>query len=182
MKGRAGVVFVVLAAASLVIAIGPRKLPAITLAESTDGRQQTNEDLAIRKLVASGQAGWNSHAAAAMDKDFVEDCDFVNVFGEWICGREKLLRIHTALFAGPLRESYMRMTVEKIRFVRQDIAIVHVRERNTDRDGKPLEGDEGNRLLLVMLKERARWWILAGQNTQVKALPEVFKPQNSPAL
>src|SRR5215467_12279239 len=102
MKGRAGVVFVVLAAASFVIAISQRALPAVTLAESIDGREQTNEDLAIRELIASGQAGWNSHDAAAMDKDFVEDCDFVNVFGELISGREKLLRIHTALFAGPL--------------------------------------------------------------------------------
>ncbi|HET8925651.1 MAG TPA: SgcJ/EcaC family oxidoreductase [Candidatus Acidoferrum sp.] len=131
--------------------------------------------------MASGQAGWNKHDAVAMDKDFVDDCDFVNVFGEWISGHEKLVRIHTALFAGPLRESYMRMTVEKIRFVRPDLAIVHVRERNTDRDGKPLEGDEGNRLLLVMSKERGKWWILAGQNTQVKPLPEAFKLGNSPA-
>jgi len=111
-----------------------------------------------------------------MDKDFVEDCDFVNVFGEWISGRDNLVKIHSALFAGPLRESYKRISVEKLRFVRPDVAVVHVRGRNTDRDGKLLEGDKGSIGVLVMVKERGKWWIVAGQNTEVRPLPESFKP------
>jgi uncharacterized protein (TIGR02246 family) len=84
-----------------------------------------------------------------------------------------------ALFAGPFRESYKRFTVEKTRFVRPDVAIVHVRGRNTDRDGKLLEGDEGTIGVLVMVKERGKWWITAGQ-TEVRPLPGAFKPDAKP--
>ena len=88
--------------------------------------------------------------------------------------------LHATLFAGPFRESYKRFTVEKIRFVRPDVAIVHVRGRSTDRDGKLLEGDEGAIALLVMVKERGKWWITAGQNTEVRPLPQAFKPDATP--
>jgi uncharacterized protein (TIGR02246 family) len=103
------------------------------------------------------------------------------VFGEWISGRDKLVKTHTALFAGPFRESYKRFAVEKIRFVREDVAIAHVRGRNTDRDGKLLEGDEGAIAMLVMVKTGGKWWVVAGQNTQVRPLPEGFKPVGKPS-
>lgn len=67
------------------------------------------------------EAAWNKHDAPVMDQAFVKDCDLVNVFGEWISGHDKLVKIHTALFAGPLRDSYQRMSVEKVRFVRPDV-------------------------------------------------------------
>lgn len=60
------------------------------------------------------------------------------------------------------------------------MAIVHVRGRNTDRDGKILEGDLGTIALLVMLKDRGKWWIVTGQNTEVRPLPESFKPGGKP--
>jgi len=119
-------------------------------------KEQSNEERAIRDLNAAVEAAWNKHDASAMDQPFVADCDFVNVFGEWISGHDKLVKTHTALFAGPLRGSYKRFTVEKIRFVRPDVAIVHVRGRSTDRDGKLLEGDEGAIALLPMVKERGK--------------------------
>jgi len=157
-----------------------RMLPKIAFAESTPANERENDERAIREMNAAVEAAWNKHDAPTLDQSFVEDCDFINVFGEWISTRDKLVKIHTALFAGPFRESYKRFTVEKIRFVRQDVAIAHVRGRNTDRDGKLLEGDEGTIASLVMVKEAGKWRIVAGQNTEVRPLPEAFKPAGKP--
>ncbi len=168
------------AAAIVAIATYSRVLPKIAFAESPQAKDQANEERAIREHTAAVEAAWNKHDAAAMDQGFVEDCDFVNVFGEWISGRDKLVKIHAALFAGPFRESYKRFTVEKIRFVRPEVAIVHVRGRNTDRDGKLLEGDQGTIALLVMLKDRGKWWNVTGQNTEVRPLPEAIKSAEKP--
>ena len=168
---------IALAAPSLAESGGAREGDAIVLAKSaqTQEQEQANEERVIREQNAAVEAAWNKHDAVAMDQSFVEDCDFVNIFGEWISGHDNLVKIHTDLFAGPFRESYRRFTVEKIRFVRPDVAIVHVRGRITDRDGKLLEGDQGTIALLVMLKERGKWWIVTGQNTEVRPLPEAVK-------
>jgi uncharacterized protein (TIGR02246 family) len=181
MKKKAIFTLVVFAAACIAIATYSKLLPKIAFAESAQAQEQANEERAIREQNASVEAAWNKHDAAAMDQSFVEDCDFVNVFGEWISGRDKLVKTHTALFAGPFRESYKRFAVEKIRFVREDVAIAHVRGRNTDRDGKLLEGDEGAIAMLVMVKTGGKWWVVAGQNTQVRPLPEGFKPVGKPS-
>jgi len=154
--------------------------PKIAFAESTLANEQENDERAIREMNAAAEAAWNKHDAPTLDQSWVEDSDFINVFGEWISTRDKLVKIHTALFAGPFRESYKRFTVEKIRFVRQDVAIAHVRGRNTDRDGKLLEGDEGTIASMVMVKETGKWRIVAGQNTEVRPLPEAFKPAGKP--
>jgi len=174
------VTLVVFVASSFAIVIHSKVFPKIAFAESPQTNERSNDERAIRELNASTEAAWNNHDAAAMDQPFVEDCDFVNVFGEWISGRDKLIKTHTAVFAGPLRESYKRFNVEKIRFVRPDVAVVHVRGRNTDRNAKLLEGDQGSIVLLVMVKEGGKWRIVAGQNTEVRPLPEAFKPGAKP--
>jgi uncharacterized protein (TIGR02246 family) len=164
-----------LAAAIVAYTTYPRMFPKIAFAESPQAEGLASEERAIRELNAAVEAAWNKHDAPAMDQAFVEDCDLVNVFGEWISGHDKLVKTHTALFAGPLRESYQRMNVEKLRFVRPDVAVIHVRHHNSDRDGKVLPGDEGAMGTVVLAKERGKWWIIAAQNTIVRPLPEAFK-------
>jgi uncharacterized protein (TIGR02246 family) len=180
MKKKTIVAGLLSAATTLTIAIQAKPFAQIALHASLQAKAQPDEERAIREQNAAVEAAWNKHDASVMDQSFVEDCDFVNVFGEWISGHDKLVKTHTALFAGPFRESYKRFTVEKIRFVRPDVAIVHVRGRNTDRDGKLLEGDEGTIGVLVMVKERGKWWITACQNTEVRPLPGAFKPDAKP--
>jgi uncharacterized protein (TIGR02246 family) len=169
-----------LAAAIVAFATYPRMFSKIAFAETPQAEDLAGEERAIRELNAAVEAAWNKHDAPAMDQAFVEDCDLVNVFGEWISGHDKLVKTHTALFAGPLRESYQRMNVEKLRFVRPDVAVIHVRHHNSDRDGKVLRGDEGAMGTVVLAKARGKWWIIAAQNTIVRPLPEAFKQGEKP--
>jgi uncharacterized protein (TIGR02246 family) len=180
MKMKAIFTLVAFAAACIANATYSNMFPKIAFAKSAQAQEQANEERVIREQNAAVEAAWNKHDAATLDQSFVEDCDFVNVFGEWISGRDKLVKTHAALFTGPFRESYKHFTVEKIRFVRPDVAIVHVRGRNTDHDGKLLEGDLGTIAVLVMVKDRGKWWIVTGQNTGVRPLPETFKPGGEP--
>lgn len=180
MKKKGVVTLLLFVATTVAMAVEAGPFPVITLDASLRAREQADDEKAIREMNATIEEAWNKHDASAMDQPFVEDCDFVNVFGEWISGRDKLVKTHAALFAGPFRESYKRFTVEKIRFVRPDVAVVHVRGRSIDRDGKLLEGDKGTIALLVMVKERGRWRITALHNTEVRPLPEALKPGSGP--
>ena len=180
MKKKAIFTLVVFAATWIAISTYSKMLPKIVFAKSAQTQEQANDERVIRELNAAVEAGWNEHDAAAMDQSWAEDCDFVSIFGDWISSRDNLIKGHTALFAGPFRERYQRFTVEKIRFVRPDVAIVHARTRDTDRDGKLLEGDQGTIVLLVMLKERGKWSFVAGQNTEVRPPPEEVKSAGKP--
>jgi len=180
MKKYARITMVVFATTFIAIAMHSRMFTKIAFAKSPQANEQSNDEKAIRELNAAAEAAWNKHDAVAMDQPFIEDCDFVNVFGEWISGHDNLVKTHAFLFAGPLRESYRRFNLEKLRFLRPDVAVVHLRGLNTDRNGKLLEGDEGAMGVLVMVKERGKWWIVAGQNTLVRPLPEAFKPGAKP--
>lgn len=46
---------------------------------------------------------------------------------------------------------------------------------NTDRDGKLLDGGKGSITVLVMVNEQGKSWMVAGQNTELRRLPESFK-------
>jgi uncharacterized protein (TIGR02246 family) len=174
------VTLVLVFAAAVGIVIRARILPLIAHAESRQEKDRANDERAIRDLNAGVEAAWNKHDAPAMDQVWAEDCDLVNVFGEWISGHDKLVKTHTALFAGPLRDSYQRMDVEKVRFVRPDVAVMHVRHHNADRDGRVLAGDDGAMGTVVLAKEQGKWWVIAAQNTIVRPLPEAFKPSGKP--
>ena len=86
---------------------------------SAHGQQvPADEELAIRRLLATFYEGWNAHDPDTMISTFAEDVDHINVFGEWRRGkvslREDMLFIHT----GPLRKSQKKHLVEKIRFLK----------------------------------------------------------------
>jgi len=62
---------------------------------------------------------------------YAEDIDHINVFGEWQKGRATLREELARLHAGPLRDSKKNYTVEKIRFLKPDVAVIQVSAQGT---------------------------------------------------
>jgi uncharacterized protein (TIGR02246 family) len=87
---------------------------------------QAEEERAIRTVLARFYAGWNAHDPDAMVSIYSEDIDHINVFGEWHKGkasiREDLVSIHSA----SARNSQRNYTIEKIRFLTGEVAVVQV--------------------------------------------------------
>ena len=79
---------------------------------------------------------------------YAEDIDHMNVFGEWQKGRATLRQELARLHAGPLRDSRKNHTIEKIRFLKPDVAIVQVSAQGT---GGPNLGT------YVMEKQKEGW-------------------------
>jgi uncharacterized protein (TIGR02246 family) len=125
------------------------------------------DDAAIRESVRQMEAGWNTKNGALFAKPFAEDADYVVINGLHIRGREAIGKGHQQIFDTYMKATTIGFTVRQTRYVRADVAVVHVgaRLKMPQADGSAKEADAA--ITLVMSKEKGGWQIVAFQNTQV---------------
>lgn len=114
-----------------------------------------NEERAIAAVLAGFYEGWNTHDVDKMVSAYADDIDHINVFGEWHKGKadikQDLVRLHT----GTGKNSHKDHTIEKMRFLRPDVAVVTVRSVSQ------LGGNIGT---YVMTKETGQWLVVTFTN------------------
>jgi len=137
-----------------------------SLAVSTATLAQSAEDeQAIRDQLARFYEGYNEHDADKMVSIYADDADHINVFAEWRKGkpavREALKRLH----AGPGKNDHKTYTIEKIRFIKPDVAVIQVRSLS-----KPCAC--GNLSTFVMTKESGKWLVVSFANVEYKLDPK----------
>src|SRR5215216_6354285 len=84
------------------------------------------DEAAIRQAVQRLQDGWNAHDGKAFAEPFTSDADYVVVNGMKIKGREAIEKGHTGIFTTIYKDSHNVGTVRGVRFLRPDVAVVHV--------------------------------------------------------
>ena len=131
--------------------------------------QSPSDEQAIRQRFADLDTAWNHHDAQQITNPHtaVADADFITVVGSWIKGREPFVATMTKLQAGPFHDVQRHTVVEKIRFVRSDVAVVITTNVDRHGDGPPSE----SRGTYVLSKEEGHWLLDSFQNTQVSAPP-----------
>jgi uncharacterized protein (TIGR02246 family) len=127
--------------------------------------QTSGEDQALRTFFADADVAWNNHNAQQLTnpQNATGDADFVNIYGGWAKGLESFVAIMTKLQAGPFHEIQRHTIVEKIRFIRPDVAVVITTIVDRHGDGPPAE----TRGTFVLSKEQGRWLLNSFQNTQI---------------
>jgi uncharacterized protein (TIGR02246 family) len=125
------------------------------------------DDAAIRESVRQMEAGWNSKSGALFAKPFADDADYVVINGLHLRGRAAIDKGHQHIFDSYMKATTLGLTVKQTRYVRPDVAVVHVgaRLKSPQPDGSAKETDAA--ITLVMSKEKGVWQIVAFQNTQV---------------
>jgi uncharacterized protein (TIGR02246 family) len=126
------------------------------------------ENAAIRQLVKKYEDAWNHHDPVALAASYRPDATWVNWFGAMYKGRADIeshyRTTHGAYFS---KSHYYTRAVESIQYLRQDIAIVHVRTGLTDDTRYPGETFEFRRMVLLTKSDGA-WLIQAGQNAKLE--------------
>lgn len=146
---------------------GSALLTLLVLAFSTDVPAQGSreaDEAALRENVSHLETGWNTKSGALFAKPFAEDADYVVINGMYIKGRAVIEKAHQQIFDTVYKETTVKLTVKQIRFLRPDVAVVHV---SGHRDGPTKELRQDVLVTIVMTKEKHGWAIAAFQNTEV---------------
>ena len=128
---------------------------------------KASDEAAIRENVKQMETGWNTKSGALFARPFAEDADYVVINGTHIRGRALIDKGHQRIFDTIYKQTGLSLTVEQIRFLRPDVALVHVlgHSKTPQADGFR-ESDVI--ITLVMTKDNQGWKIAAFQNTQVE--------------
>ena len=133
-----------------------------TMQAPPDGRAA--DEAALRESVKQMESGWNTKSGALFAKPFAEDADYVVINGMYLKGRVAIESAHQRIFDTIYKDTRVTLVVKQIRFLRPDVAVVHVEGQRT---GPTNELNQGAMLTLMMTKEKQGWVIAAFQNTAV---------------
>ncbi|MBL8780707.1 MAG: SgcJ/EcaC family oxidoreductase [Alphaproteobacteria bacterium] len=141
---------------------------------------QPEGDRALRALVARCEAAWNAGDAHAWAANMAEDVYLTSVLGDRYHGRDLLESGHRYVFDTIYKDSKIALTVEAIRFVRPDVALVHLHQRLMSRlppgaaastARQRLMSEEMHetqaRASLLVVKDGGSWQVLSFQNTGI---------------
>ena len=134
-------------------------------AQKDDSKIQ--DESAIRANIEQMMKGWNTKSGAEFAKPFAEDSDYVVVNGMHIKGRAANAQGHQQIFDTIYKDSNVSLKVEQIRFLRPDVAVVHVHTtlKVKQRDST---SEHSGRITMVMTKNKDKWEIAAFQNTPIQ--------------
>jgi uncharacterized protein (TIGR02246 family) len=122
------------------------------------------DEKAIKDVLARFYAAWNAHDVTKMVSVYAADVDHINVYAEWSKGRPAITEALERAHSGRLRDDQKTYTVEKIRFVKPDVAVVHVRSLSA----VFLVGNIGT---YVMTKTDRNWLVVSFTNVEYKLSP-----------
>ena len=124
------------------------------------------DETAIRNCTNTMVEGWNSKSGKLFAKCFATDADYVVINGTHLQGQDKIAEGHQRIFDTIYKDSILGLTIKQIRFLRPDIAVVHILTTNTPKPG----AEKSNTIItLVMMKDESDWRIAAFQNTAIAA-------------
>jgi uncharacterized protein (TIGR02246 family) len=149
------------------------------LAAATQGIAQSNgngeDETAIRSVIVDMTAGFNNHDPVAASRMYSEDADFTNVAGRQAKGAAEIEKFLAAGFKTRLKAATQETKDVTVRFVRPDVAIVHVTNQISGflaADGSTVP-PHNELSLRVFQKENGAWLVVAFHNTTVAT---TFKP------
>ena len=130
----------------------------------------TTDEGAIQTILQQFETAWNAYDSVSIAALFAEDANFIHIFGGQLDGRTAIKAAHRVIFNTIYRSSHAKLMLRSIRFVRPEVAVVfaemHVefKENNETRE-------MGTRPTLIVVKEQAKWQIVAFQNTKISEVP-----------
>jgi len=121
---------------------------------------QLTEEGAIKSVLARFYDGWNAHDVDKMVSVYADDVDHINTHARWNKGKPAIREDLRNFHSGPGKNSHKTYTVEKVRFIKPDVAVVQVRSLST----------VGNIGTYVMTKQSGEWLVVSFTNVEYALL------------
>jgi uncharacterized protein (TIGR02246 family) len=133
---------------------------------------------AIERLMASLDEAWARGDAEAYADRFVSDGTFTNFLGMFFQGREAFRERHDAVFKSVFKGTALYLEIAVLRFIGPDVAVVDLNATLKGLTTPPRgltalpDGAVRTKLLMVLVRKYAEWWISAYHNVAVTAPPK----------
>ena len=112
------------------------------------------------------QAAWNNHDMASLGALFHEDATFVNRFGHYVRGAEKIVELHAPIHATIYSDSKLENELIDVAAISDGVAVTHFWSRLTAGAAHPAGPHAVDTLILAVLTRQAGEW-------RIKALENV---------
>ncbi len=126
----------------------------------------------IEAIISQQSAAWAAGDADAFVAAALDDISFTNVMGMYTVGIEPFRAQHARIFATIYRGSRMTQTIERIAYLRDDVAVVDTLATLEDvahlpPGFAPGGGEPTSRLQQVLVREAGGWRVAAFHNVFV---------------
>ena len=138
------------------------------LAVTQSTTKRASDEAAIRAIVANLSDAWTKADAKLWGDQFAEDADFTAWTGGYVKGREAITRGHEQVFHVFYPGTKQRLNVRSIRFLRDDVAVVHV-EASVVKKEEEFPSTPQSVPVAVLTKEKGKWRIAVFQNTMIQS-------------
>jgi uncharacterized protein (TIGR02246 family) len=122
------------------------------------------DETTIREIIQSLATAWNNGDGAAFGAPFTDNADYTVWNGHHVQGKEAIIRGHQRLFETVYKGTVQRLELEKIRFLQEDIAVVHGLGGMIDTEP---ERWPKVKPLFIFVKRNGTWQIDVFHNTPV---------------
>lgn len=137
---------------------------------TTDNDTRQRDVTSIEKKVAELQRAQQQENVEGFISLFTPGAVWVTAHGKRLTGRDEIHEFTKKVLPGAMKDSTARYEVVYVSFVRDDVAVVNVRQTPITHGDEPLDGAPQGSPVYVMAKEGGEWKIAAGQNTQIKEM------------
>jgi len=129
--------------------------PALAAGDLPSPADIATADKEIRARAADFSAAWQKHDPALVAAFYAPDGDMVTGQGRAYAGRDAIQEALTAAFDGGLKETAFLWTVEKIKLLKPDVAIVDydAQIKGSDPNADPLKFH----IVAVLVKQNGKW-------------------------
>jgi uncharacterized protein (TIGR02246 family) len=146
-----------------------------SFASAVQAQVRTEDEQAIQRVLADFVTAWNQHDMKLWSELFTDDADCVVVTAKHLKTRSEIFKYHDELHKGPFKDHQMKAGWQDMRFLRDDVALGHVKfEPGNDKMKRTALAT------VMLLKQNGKWLITAFHNTLLYGppLPEQFPPNS----
>ena len=126
------------------------------------------DEKALHDLFQVSKDGWNQGDGAAYAASFSEDADYILWNGTHLKGRQAIAAAHQQLFETRLQVSRLEGEIQHIRFLSDDIALLHVHSSPQIRGQEGPAPEQYAIQTLVALRQAEGWRFTSFQNTLIQ--------------
>lgn len=144
--------------------IGPderARLLARSRAGEDRGPDDDDDEAAVRAHFASFAEAWARGDAHAVAEGHAEDADILRPNQPVIVGRAAIEAFYAQMFAGPLKGVAKKTTVDRVRLLGRDVAVVDS-SYTLDRDEPPLHAKGTS--VSILIKRDGHWLTAASRS------------------